>query len=138
MARIEVFPDRLIIKLTAAESALAMRRREIVLSRDQITSALLTEDPWVWIRGVRSPGSHVPTKLALGTWRSFGGRDFYLVRSGRSALVLDFEVPAAEQTENGWIGEFDNFARVILSTEHAAALVSALRLEGENAVFDTK
>jgi hypothetical protein len=35
MARIEVFADRVVIKLSAAERALAMRRREIVLSRER-------------------------------------------------------------------------------------------------------
>jgi hypothetical protein len=136
MARIEVFQDRLVIKLSASEKALSMRRRDIVLSREAITSALITVDPWVWLRGVRSPGAHLPTKLAIGTWRGSGGRDFAVIRSGRPAVVLDFDVP--EGVESGWIGEFDSFARVIVSTAHAAELIQALRLEGENAVFDTE
>ena len=108
-----------------------------MLSRERITSALITDDPWVWLRGVRSPGAHLPTKLAIGTWRGFGGNDFCLIRSGRPAIVLDFDVP--EEAGDGWIGEFDDYARVILSTEHAAELIEALRLDSgaENAVFDT-
>lgn len=137
MARVEVFPDQVVIKLSASERALSLRKRNIVLSRDAITSALITEDPWVWLRGVRSPGTHLPTKLALGTWRSFGGRDFALIRSGRPAIVLDFDVPAESAEDSGWVGEFDRFSRVILSTAHAAELISALRLEGETAVFTT-
>lgn len=137
MARIEVFPDRVVIKLSAAERTLAMRKRDIVLSRERITSALITDDPWVWLRGVRSPGAHLPTKLAVGTWRGFGGNDFCLIRSGRPAIVLDFDVP--EEAGRGWVGEFDDYARVILSTDHAAELIEALRLDGTdgNAVFDT-
>ena len=137
MARIEVFADRVVIKLSAAERALAMRRREIVLSRERITSALISEDPWAWLRGVRSPGAHLPTKLAIGTWRGFGGNDFCLIRSGRPAIVLDFAVP--EEAGMGWIGEFDDYARVILSTEHAPELIEVLRIDSgpENAVFDT-
>lgn len=136
MARIEVFADRLVIKLSAPERTLALRRREIVLSRERITSALISDDPWVWMRGVRSPGAHVPTKLAIGTWRSFSGTDFLLIRAGRPAIVLDFDVP--EDAGDGWIGEFDDFARVVISTEHAAELIRALRLEDEDAVFDTQ
>lgn len=137
MARIEVFSDRVVIKLSAAERALAVRRRDIVLSRDRITSALITDDPWVWLRGVRSPGAHLPTKLAIGTWRGFGGHDFVLARSGRPAIVIDFDVPA--ESDAGWIGEYDDFARVIVSTDHAAELIQALRLEGEDcAVFETE
>ena len=51
--------------------------------------------------------------------------------------MLDFDVP--EEAGDGWIGEFDDYARVILSTEHAAELIEALRLDSgaENAVFDT-
>ncbi len=135
MARVEVFPDRLVVKLSAPERALAMRRTDLVLSRDAITSAVITDDPWVWLRGVRSPGAHLPTKLAIGTWRGLGSRDFALIKSGRPAIVIDFDVPEAE--ESGWAGEYDRFARVIISTNHAAELIRALRLEGESAVFDT-
>jgi hypothetical protein len=119
---------------------LAIRRREIVLERDAITSAVITDDPWVWLRGVRSPGAHVPGKLACGTWRGSSGRDFALIRSGRPAVVIDLD--AVDDGESGKGSEFDQFARVILSTCHAAELVSALRLEesGEasEAVFSTE
>ncbi len=126
MAHIEVFADRVVIKLSAAERTLVLRKREIVLSRERITSALITDDPWVWLRGVRSPGAHIPTKLAVGTWRGFGGTDFSLIRAGRPAIVLDFDVP--EDSGDGWIGKLDDFARVIVSTEHATKIVRALDL----------
>lgn len=127
MARVEVFPERVVIKLSRPERALALRRADVVLDRDSITSALITDDPWVWLRGVRSPGTHLPTKLAMGTWRGLGGKDFVLIRSGRPAVVLDFDVP-----------DDDGFERVILSTGHAADLIRALRLEGESAVFSSE
>lgn len=127
MARVEVFPERVVIKLSNPERALALRRADVVLDRDSITSALITDDPWVWLRGVRSPGTHLPTKLAMGTWRGLGGKDFVLIRSGRPAVVLDFDVPDDE-----------GFERVILSTGHAADLIRALRLEGESAVFSSE
>ena len=127
MARVEVFPERVVIKLSRSERALALRRADVVLDRDSITSALITDDPWVWLRGVRSPGTHLPTKLAMGTWRGLGGKDFVLIRSGRPAVVLDFDVPDDE-----------GFERVILSTGHAADLIRALRLEGESAVFSSE
>lgn len=133
MARVEVFADRVVIKLTTTERALALRRRDVVLTRDAITSALITDDPWVWLRGVRSPGTYLPTKLAMGTWRGLGGKDFALIRSGRPAVVLDFDTSSSETSAG------DEFERVILSTEHSADLISALRLEGESAgaVFHT-
>ncbi len=135
MARIEVFPDQVVLKLSAAERVLALRKKDIVLSREAISSALITDDPWVWLRGVRSPGAHVPAKLAIGTWRGFGGTDFVLVRAGRPAVVLDFDT--SEHEGRGWVTKFDQFGRVIISTAHAAELIQALRPGGENAVFTT-
>ncbi|MEB4615048.1 hypothetical protein [Leucobacter sp. M11] len=135
MARIEVHEDRVVIQLTTSEKALAMRRRDVVIERSAITSALITDDPWIWIRGVRSPGTHVPGTLAFGTWRNLGGRDFVLARSKRRAIVIDLDQDlaragtGAHQDEED--GEFDDFSRVILSTSHAAELITALRLEGD-------
>lgn len=141
MARVEVYPERVVIRLTAAEKPLAIRRRDVVLSREAITSAVITDDPWVWIRGVRSPGTHLPGKLALGTWRGPGGRDFLLARSGRPAVVIDLDVDERVAEDRGWVGEFDHFARVILSTNHAVGLVRALRLDDsadtDETVFST-
>ncbi|GAB2557147.1 hypothetical protein [Leucobacter ruminantium] len=133
MARVEVHQDRVVIRLTAAEQLTAFRRRDISLDRSAISSAIITDDPWVWIRGVRAPGTHVPGRLATGTWRNSAGRDFVLARSGRDAVVIDLDLPG-HRGERGWIGEFDEFSRVIVSTTHAAELISALRLEGDEAV----
>lgn len=142
MARIEVHEDRVVIQLTASEKALAMRRREVVIERAAMTSAIITDDPWIWISGVRSAGTHVPGTLAFGTWRNLGGRDFVLARSKRRAIVIDLDQElaqsgtAAHQAEDD--GEFDDFSRVILSTAHAAELITALRLEGdESSVHST-
>lgn len=133
MARIEVHADRIVIRLTAAEQAMALRRRDLVLDRSAISSAVITADPWVWIRGVRAPGARIPGRFAIGTWRNRAGNDFVIARSGRQAVVLDFDLSAAAPAEGGWGEEFDRFSRVIVSSRHAAELVAALRLDGEEA-----
>lgn len=137
MARIEVHADRVVIRLTAPEKAVALRKRDIVLDRTAIRSAVITEDPWVWIRGIRSPGAALPRGLAYGTWRTRGGRDFVLARRGREAVVLDLDVPDGIDEDRGWIGEFDSFSRVIVSTVHAGELVRALRLDGADYEAET-
>lgn len=124
MARIEVHEDRVIIRLTASEQLLALRRKDVVLDRAAIASAIITDDPRIWIRGVRAPGARVPGGLAIGTWRGSAGRDFIAVRAGRDAVVLDFE--DAPRREG-----FDDFSRVVISTSHAAELVRALRIDGD-------
>ncbi|WP_308466897.1 hypothetical protein [Rathayibacter soli] len=122
MADLHVHRDRLEIHLTRAEKVLALRASDLVVAREDIRSTQITEDPWVWIRGVPSPGTNVPLALAIGCWKFHGGTDFLLVKGKqRSAVVIDLE-PTAD-TGDG------RFARIIVSTPHAAGLVEALRID---------
>lgn len=135
MARIEVHEDRVVIRLTTSEQLLALRREAIVLERAAITSAIITDNPYVWIRGVRAPGARVPGKLAIGTWRGSAGRDFVVVRSGRDAVVLDFDVDSQTRDSEHSDG-FDVYSRVVISTTHAAELVRVLRIDdGDSVVY---
>ncbi|MDQ1608315.1 MAG: hypothetical protein QOE16_1047 [Microbacteriaceae bacterium] len=120
MADLHVHPDRLEIRLTPAEKVLALRRENLVVPRSNIRSVAITEDPWIWIRGIRAPGANVPLTLAVGTWKFHGGKDFLLIKGKqRSAVVLDLE------------GE--EYSRVIVSTSHATKLIAALRVVDEHA-----
>lgn len=134
MARLQVHSDRLIIQLTRAEQVLAMHRGDLVLERARITSAIITDDPWVWLRGTRDLGRRLLGRGAFGTWRHRSGRDFALLRKGRHAVVIDLEEPAGASGDG-----FDDHVRVIVSTDHAADLVRALRLEApdQGGVFTT-
>lgn len=119
MADLHVHRNRLEIHLTAAEKVLALRRDDLTIARDAIRSVAITEDPWIWIRGVRAPGAAVPLTLAVGTWKFHGGKDFLLVKGKqRSAVVVDLDAD-----DEGSAG----FSRVVVSTPHAARLVEALR-----------
>jgi len=123
MADLHVHPDRLEIHLTRAEKVLAMKREDLVVPRDSIRSVAITEDPWIWIRGIRAPGAAVPLTLSLGTWKFHGGKDFLLIKGKqRAAVVIDLE------------GE--EYSRVIVSTPHAARLVEALRVDGSELAAD--
>ena len=116
MADLHVHPDRLEIHLTPAEKVLALKREDLVVPRESIRSVAITEDPWIWIRGIRAPGASVPLTLAVGTWKFHGGKDFLLIKGKqRAAVVIDLE------------GE--EFSRVIVSTPHAAKLIETLRLD---------
>jgi len=116
MADLRVDSDELSINLSRSEKALALRKQPLVIRHDQITAAMLTNDPWIWIRGIRAPGTHIPLTLALGTWKHHDGKDFLLIkgRAGRLAVILDLEDH-----------EFD---RVILTTTRAVDLIRALRV----------
>jgi hypothetical protein len=116
MADMHVHSDRLEIHLTAAEKVLALKREDLLIPRESIRSVAITEDPWIWIRGIRAPGAAVPLTLAIGTWKFHGGKDFLLIKGKqRAAVVIDLE------------GE--EYSRVIVSTQHAAKLIETLRVD---------
>jgi hypothetical protein len=117
MADLHVHPDRLELKLTRAEKVLALRRADVAVPRASIRSAIITEDPWIWIRGIRSPGAAIPLTLAVGTWKFHGGKDFLLIKGRRASVVIDL------------VGE--EFARLVVSTSRATELLIALRLPPE-------
>jgi hypothetical protein len=104
------------IVLSGAEKALAFRKRNVTLDRAAISRVQLTDDPWTWLRGVRSPGTFIPATLAIGTWRYAGGKDFAVIRKNRPGVVIDLEGDA-------------EFQRLVLGTRHGEALVRALRVD---------
>ncbi|GAA4163000.1 hypothetical protein GCM10022286_22790 [Gryllotalpicola daejeonensis] len=136
MADLHVHRDRLEVRLSAAEKVLALRRDDLVIPRSAIRSVAITQDPWIWIRGVRVPGAAIPLTLAIGTWKYHGGKDFLIVKGkSRPAVVIDIAqddlaggdgdgegTPKAEKTAIA-----DGYDRVIVSTTHAAKLIEALR-----------
>ncbi|WP_353808273.1 hypothetical protein [Agromyces sp. SYSU T00194] len=114
MANLRVHSDRLELQLTAAEKSLAFRRSDVVVQREDIRSAIITDDPWIWVRGIRHRGSVVPLVVAVGEWKSHGGIDFVLVKGKRQAVVLDVD------------GE--DYSRLVVSTNRAAELIESLKL----------
>lgn len=114
MARLRVHNDRIEVQLTPVEKSLALRSDDIVVQQSDIRSATITDDPWIWIRGIRRRGTEVPLVVALGVWKYHGGSDFVIVKGKRSAVVL--ELTGGE------------FARLIVSTNHASQLIDSLRV----------
>ncbi|GAB3120182.1 hypothetical protein [Glaciibacter psychrotolerans] len=115
MTSLRVHPDRLEIHLSRAEKTMSLRRDGIVVQRENIRSVTITDDPWIWIRGIRAPGLEVPLVIATGTWKFHGGKDFIAIKSKRQAVVIDL------------VGE--EFARIIITTQHAPDLITSLKLQ---------
>ncbi|MDF2443415.1 MAG: hypothetical protein JWR01_1618 [Subtercola sp.] len=124
MAVLFVHPDRLEIRLTRAEKLMSLRRSDIEVPLDNIRSAVLTEDPWIWVRGIRAPGTAVPLTLAVGSWKFHDGKDFLLIKGTRTSVVIDIE--GAE------------FSRVIVTTRHSLTLLRSLRLPPAEAAAATE
>lgn len=113
MARLHLHPDRLEITLSTAEKTLALRKDNIVIPRSAIRSATLTDDPWIWVRGIRAPGAAIPLTLAVGQWKFHGGKDFLVLKGTKPSVVIDI---ADEE-----------FSRVIITTKHGLELVAKLQ-----------
>ncbi|MFC4244115.1 hypothetical protein ACFOYW_12090 [Gryllotalpicola reticulitermitis] len=129
MADLHVHRDRLEVRLSAAEKVLALRRTDLIIPRESIRSVAITQDPWIWVRGVRVPGAAIPLTLAIGTWKYHGGKDFLIVKGkSRPAVVIDIDQSADSRADGAEIAE--GYDRVIVSTQHAAALIEALREAG--------
>lgn len=118
MAHLRVHPDRLEVQLTPAEKLLGLHSHDIVVARELIRSATVTHDPWVWIRGIRAPGTYVPLTLAVGTWKNHGGNDFIVVKGKRPAVVLELDE-----------SDTNPYSRLLLSTNQAAELIASLKLD---------
>jgi hypothetical protein len=115
MANLHVHNDRLEVHLSPVEKSLAFRGADVVVQRDDIRSATITDDPWIWLRGIRRRGTEVPLVVAAGVWKTHGGSDFVLVKGKRQAVVL--ELAAGE------------FARLVLSTSRASELIDKLKVD---------
>ncbi len=104
------------VVLSVTEHALTLRRQNVMMERSQIVKVQLTDDAWTWLRGVPDPGVYLPSAVAMGTWKSTGGKDFAVIRRRRPSVVIDLE-------------GHDEFQRVIVTTRHGLALVKALRMD---------
>lgn len=114
MVSLLVDSRQLELQLAPLERALAHRKEPVRIPRDRIAKVQLVEDPFPWLRGVRAPGTHVPGRLAFGTWKSVFGDDFAAVRSGRPGVVID-------------LVEGSEFVRLVVTTRHGVALAKALQ-----------
>ena len=119
MARLLLHPDRLEVILSTAEKTLALRRENVTIPRSSIRSATLTDDPWIWVRGIRAPGTAVPLTLAVGQWKFHGGKDFLVLKGTRPSVVIDV---ADEE-----------YSRVIITTKHGMELIAKLQLDAKPA-----
>ncbi|WP_100814718.1 hypothetical protein [Microbacterium lacus] len=110
--------ERLEVVLSPVERAVGFRRGNIQVLREQIAKVMLTDDAWIWLRGVPSPAATVPSVMAIGTWKTGSGRDFAVIRGRRPSVVIDLE-------------GHEDYERLLVTTRHGLELVRALRLDGD-------
>lgn len=116
MAQLRLFRDHLEVHLSLAESLLALRRAPVIVARDTVRSAIVTEDPWIWLQGLRAPGFVIPRVVAVGSMWSRGGQDFVVMKGTRPALILELRPGTAQP-----------YSRIILTNPKAAEVVRLLK-----------
>ncbi len=113
VASLEVRDSRVEVVLSGLERLGALRG-DVSVALDEVLDVRPAPDPFAELRGWRLPGTGLPGVIALGTWRSRGGKDFAAVYRGRPAVVIEVR-PGGE------------FRRLLVADEHAEDTVSRLR-----------
>lgn len=105
MANVDVAANKVVLRLTALEKLGALHG-DVHVPRAAVRGVHVAPEPLSEVRGIRAPGTGVPGRIKLGTWRRRGGRkDFVAAYRGRPAVVIDLD--------QGVTG----FARLIVSVE---------------------
>ena len=112
MARLDVAGDELILHLSFFERLGGFVRGDARIPLKSVWRARAVESPWEELRGVRSPGIDWPKRIAIGTWRFSGGKDFVAVHRKGPGVVV--ELAGIE------------FARLIVSTPDAEVVAAEI------------
>ncbi len=89
MATLVVEDGQLTIVLSTWEKIGALIRSDVSVPFDSIVSAQRLDDARDGIRGLRAPGTGVPGRLALGTWRTAKTTDFVAVSRSDAGYLIE-------------------------------------------------
>jgi hypothetical protein len=103
------------------ELVLGLSRREqlgalhgdVRVARSAVEGVEISREPFSELRGIRAPGAGLPRRIALGTWRHRGGKDFAALYRGKPAVIVHLrDAP---------------FQRLLVSADDPEAVAAALR-----------
>jgi len=89
MARLELDGDDLVLRLGPWERLGALQRDDMRVSTAAISSARAVDSAYGEVRGLRIPGTGVPGRLLLGTWRTRRSKSFIAVRGKGPGCVIE-------------------------------------------------
>jgi len=112
VAELHTEGDQLVLHMHALEKAEGFHG-DIRVPLSSVTAVRVVEDAWPELRGIRSPGTGVPSVVAVGTRRGGFGKDFAAVHGKGRAVVI--ELAGAE------------YGRLVVTCEDADAVASAIR-----------
>jgi hypothetical protein len=112
VGRFDVAGDELILHLSFFERLGGFVHGDARIPLVNVWRARAVESPWEELRGVRSPGIGWPKRIAVGTWRFSGGKDFVAVHRKGPGVVV--ELAGVE------------FARLVVSTPNAEEVAAEI------------
>jgi hypothetical protein len=112
MAELRVDGADLVLHMSAVEKAEGFHG-DIRVPLSSVTSVRAVDDAWPELRGMRAPGTGVPSVVAVGTRRGGFGKDFAAVHGKGPAVVV--ELAGAE------------YERLVLTADDAAGSVAAVQ-----------
>ncbi len=89
MAEIIQNGDGFVVTLSRWEHFGALRRKDIEVPLTSVKQARWSGDLRREIRGMRVPGTSIPGRIALGTWRHGNDKDFVAVYRDEPGYVID-------------------------------------------------
>jgi hypothetical protein len=89
MARFDLAGDELILHLGLFERIGGFVHGDARIPLQNVRAARVVDDPWSELRGRRSPGIEHRRRIALGSWRFHGGKDFVAVYGRKPGIVVD-------------------------------------------------
>ena len=110
MAHLDLAGETLILRLSLLERLGGFVHGDARVPLTSVRAARATADPWGELRGIRMPGTSLPGRIALGTRRFAGGKDFVAIYGKGPAVIV--ELTSVE------------FSRLVVSTR-AAELIAA-------------
>ena len=112
VAELRTEGDQLVLHMHTLEKAEGFHG-DIRVPLSRVTAVHVVEDAWPELRGIRAPGTGVPTVVAVGTRHGGFGKDFATVHGKGPAVVVELT-----GTEYG---------RLVVTCEDADAVATAIR-----------
>jgi uncharacterized protein len=88
VAQLVIEGSDLVVRLSLMEKVGAFHP-DVRVPLATVRAVRVAVDPWTELRGLRAPGTGVPSAISLGTRRGSGVRDFAAVYSHTPAVVID-------------------------------------------------
>ena len=112
MATLTIADDELVVRLSRWEKAGALHG-DVRVPLRSVQDVSVSAQPFGDLRGMRAPGTGWPARIALGTWRHWGGKDFAALYRGTPAVIV--RLRDAE------------FGRLLVSADDAEAVAAGVR-----------